>query len=194
MRPAAHKSDQKICEAALRLAALQEWDKVTLEQIARAAKIPARDIKARFTATADILPLIISNVTLESFKACGKPKGAASAHERLFDTLMARFDQLQKHRKAILSISRAALRQPNLPLILLPAQLDTMKKTLEFAGIKTQKTCDTFASIGLLGVFLATFRVWKEDETLDMSKTMAALDRYLRYTDRAVTLLRIKFV
>lgn len=194
MEAANQKQDTAITEAALRLAAAHGWNKVTLEQVARAAKIPLHKIRKRFSGTAEIVPLIVHGVTQKSLKACARPKGDASAHERLFDVLMARFDQLQNHRKAILSIAGAGWRQPNLLLILLPAHGEAMKRTLKFCQLGSGQACNALAPFGLSAVFLATGRVWMEDETLDMSKTMAALDRYLRHADVAARLLRVKFI
>jgi AcrR family transcriptional regulator len=194
MKPENPKQDAVIAETALRLAAAHGWNKMTLKQIAHDAKIPQQKIETRFSRTSEILPLIIQNMTQKSLKACAKPKRTASVHERLFDVLMARFDRLQTHRKAILSIVSAVRQQPDLLLILLPAHADAMKATLKFCQVGAGQTCNALMPFGVSAVFLSASRVWMEDETLDMSKTMAALDRYLRHADVGARLFRIKIV
>lgn len=186
------KQNQKICEATLRVAA-DGWDKVTLERIAKASKISLTEIKNKFAAPRDVLPLIVDYITATSFASCGKIDKKASAHDRLFDILMARFDVLQPHRRAIRSITESARKAPQIGLRMAPAEFQAMKKTMKFAGVEAQKTCAGLQVAGLLGVFCFTCFVWWNDETLDMSKTMAALDRALRMAHRAATLLRVGF-
>ena len=191
MSKAKTNPDARLCEVVLRLAASQGWQKVTLEQIARAAKISAEQIEKRFTDPNAILPLIVDELSTQALKAVGKPDRKASPHDRLFEILMARFDILQMQRKALLSIAAAARRDPRMALSLAPAQIRAMQQVLDFAGLAPTGACSKLTPLALWALFLATFRTWTSDETPDMSRTMAALDRYLRYADRAAVLCRI---
>jgi AcrR family transcriptional regulator len=186
--------DQKIIDTALRLADKEGWEKITLEQIAKSTKIPATQIKKKFESTREILPLIVVSVTEKTFAACGKPDNKTPVHDRLFDILMARFDVLQRHRAAILSIVTASRKDPQTALILACAQLEAMKKIQNFSSVLKYKTYRIFTPYLLWMLFLAAFQIWKTDETIDMAKTMAALDRYLRYACRAAIILRVKQV
>ena len=193
MAKSTHKNqDRKIAEAALRLAA-GGWEKVTLEQVAKAAKIPAAETKKRFADTADLLPLIVGYVTHQAMSLARKPTAATPLHDRLFDALMARFDVLQNHRKAFLSLAESGCQQPKIALKVLPAQHAAMQETLKFVDARGTKFCNNLPPLGLMAIYMAAFAVWRRDEALDMSKTMAALDRYLRYAARAATLLRAEF-
>lgn len=189
-----NRQDRKICEAALRLAASHGWGHVTPDRVARAAKISVARIKSRCADPDALLSLIVDCVSAESFAACDKPDTKTPPRDRLFDAMMARFDFLQAHRKAIGSIAAAARRDPRMGPILASAQIKAMKKTLAFTGLAVAGPCGNLTPFALWGVFLAAFRVWQGDETLDMSRTMAALDRYLRYADKAAILLRSAFV
>jgi AcrR family transcriptional regulator len=194
MQKSSRHHDQKICAAALRLAAARGWENVTLEQIAKAAKIPLPPLKALFADSNAILPLIVRHISAETFKACDKPDHNAPPHDRLFDVMMARFDRLQQSRKAVLSIAAFARREPRSAVILFQAQIEAMRSTLAFTGFASGKACATLAPLAVWGIHFAAFRAWQHDETLDMSKTMAALDWYLRYAGRAATLLRADYV
>jgi AcrR family transcriptional regulator len=191
------KADQKqnhiIATAALRLVAARGWKHVTLEQIAKAAKIPVAQIKKRFSDTHAVLPLIVDVISAEAFAACGKPSRAASMHDRLFDVLMARFERLQAHRKVILSIADAARSDSRMALALILAQIKAMQETQKFCEPKKKNMCASVTSIFLWGIYTTVFRTWQADETIDMARTMAALDRALRYAGKAATLLRVDF-
>jgi AcrR family transcriptional regulator len=186
MPAAARKLDKKIAETALRLAASRGWQGVTLERIAKAAGIPSARIKARYADRNAILPVLVDYVSAKAAGVSGKSDRASPPRDRLFEAAMARFDVLQAHRKAILSIaadSRTAV-------ILASAQIRVMKNILERAGLARKSGDANLKAIALWGIYLAAFRVWCGDETLDMSKTMAALDRYLHCADKAVILFR----
>ncbi len=187
------KSDALIAEVALRLIARNGWKKLTLEQIAKALKIPLTQIKSRLENISLVVPLIVDNITRQTLIGFGSIEADSSPRDRLFDILMVRFDVLQNHRKAILSIASSMRMEKNLALILIPAHIKAMQEMLKAAQISSPHICDKLAPIALWGVFLLTFRVWQTDETLDMSKTMAALDRNLRYAERTATFLRAGF-
>jgi ubiquinone biosynthesis protein COQ9 len=185
-------TNSKICIAALQCAEKMGWENTKFDNIAKAAKIPLAEIKLSFANTTAIVPAIADWVSAETFSQCGKPDMSASVRERLFEVLMARFDVLQTYRKAFLSIASASRRDPKIALILVPAQIEAMKEVLKFSVVPTSKFCAPVTPVALWGIFALIFHVWQSDETIDMSKTMAATDRYLRTVDRVVTLLRLK--
>jgi len=55
---------------------------------------------------------------------------------------------------------------------------------LEAAGISTTGVLGRLRRKGLLGVWLAAVRAWREDTSEDLSGTMAALDRALGQAER----------
>ena len=55
---------------------------------------------------------------------------------------------------------------------------------LEAAGISASGPFGLLRTKGLLAVWLAALRVWLADDSNDLSRTMAALDRYLRRAER----------
>ena len=178
--------DKKIALAVLRLAAARGWKDVTLEQIAKAAKLSSAQ-KKQFVHKNDVLPCIVRMVTQETQAATGKPDKRAAPHDRLFDVMMTRFDVMQKNRKGLLAIFKNVPQAPDMLCKFLPTQGEAMRDMLALAGLAEEGKGPRQHLVGLgLGVvYLATLRVWQTDETLDMAKTMAALDRYLRWAGRA---------
>lgn len=180
------KLDQKISDAIFKLAARHTWHEITFDQIAKAAKIPAKQIKQRYADTNALLPLMVAAISGATMKTLGNPDKRAALHDRLFEALMARFDVLQKHREAILNLAAAAHRDARVARHLARAQMQAIKSTLLWADEISDSGNFSLSSTVLWVVYLASFRVWKNDETLDMSKTMAALDRYLRLAMRVL--------
>ena len=180
----------KIGEAALRVAARQGWNRLTLDAVAKAAKIPAAQVKKLFPDKNDLLTAIVATVDSHMATAISKPDPESSPHDRLFEILMARLDFLQTHRRAITGIMDAAKRDLRMGRKLLPAQINAMRRILELSWLKPQTPREPFVVAGLLGVYGLTLCVWRNDSSPDMTKTMAALDRFLR---RAIGIFDIIF-
>lgn len=188
---AKHKTDirRKLVETCLKLAESRAWDQLSIKQIAKAAKIQLRDANSSFSAMEDFLPAIVEFITAETQSAIGKPLSKGTPHDRLFEVMMARFDVLQHHREAICNIIAAVKNNPRLMPFLLKAQADAMHATLKLAGINQSTGRNCAATLGLMAVHAATLHAWERDNSKDMSKTMAKLDQYLRYAEKAAEIL-----
>ncbi|MDE2029778.1 MAG: TetR family transcriptional regulator [Alphaproteobacteria bacterium] len=184
MTKAAKNEDARLCAAALRLAAAQGWERITLDKVAKAAKLPVAKIKARFKTANGLVPVIAAEIDREAFAV----KTSGGAHDRLFDLLMARFDILQKHRKAVASIESTARRDRALACILSRAAMDGAYRLIE-AGKLDGALPRPVVAVGLIAVSGWAFAAWRTDKSRDMAKTMAALDRALRWADRGVAFL-----
>ncbi|MDR3425786.1 MAG: hypothetical protein P4M13_12070 [Alphaproteobacteria bacterium] len=183
----AHSSENvKICAAALRLAAAKGWEQATLDAIAKGAKLSLAKLKQRFVALPDIAALIVAEITREAL-AAAKPAG--SAHDVLFDLLMSRFEIMQKNRKAILSIADAARRDVKLSRALARASLQSAYALIDAAKIPAPPR--PLLALGLSAVHGWAFLVWRRDDSRDMAKTMAALDRGLRLAGKAAGICSI---
>ena len=173
----------RISAAALHLAS-GGWKTVTLEAVARKAKTPLSTLNKRFASVSGLVPVIAEEVDREAFTLAGKTKGAPQ--DALFDLLMARFDILQKNRKAILGMSEAARQDRELSCALARATLDGAYRLIDAANLSALPR--PLAAAGLAAVYGWAFCAWRKDESRDMAKTMAALDRALRVAGKAATL------
>lgn len=111
--------------------------------------------------------------------------------DRLFEALMLRFDILKPHRAGITAILRDLPRDPFTALAGLPALGTSMAKTLEAVGESTQLPFGPLRIKGLAIVWLATLRVWVDDDSDDMAVTMKALDANLTRADELVNTFRL---
>ncbi len=178
--------DTKISQAALRLAAAKGWSQVTLEAVAKTAKMPVAKLNARFKTPADLAPVIAEAVDREAFALAGKVPG--TPQDVLFDLLMARFDVLQKNRKAILSMAEAARQDRRLSCALTRATVGGVYRLIDAAQLEAPPRPVLAAGLG--AVYGWAFFVWSRDDSRDMAKTMAAVDRALRLCGKAVILLQ----
>lgn len=174
-----------ISATALSLASAKGWKSATLDAVAKRAKISAAILKTRFKAPHQLAPLIAEEIDRLAFARAEKPAG--EPHDILFDLLMARFDILQKNRKAILSMADAARTDRALSCALMRATADGAYRLIEAANLK--KPPRPILALGLIAAYGWAFNAWRKDTSADMAKTMAALDRALRLSGKAAELL-----
>src|SRR5690606_32073688 len=108
------------------------------------------------------------------------------ARDRLFDVIMRRLDVLQPHKEALGVILRDQLRDPLTTVCGFSRLARSMAVTLEAAGFSTSGIRGVLRLKGLSAVYLSTLRVWLRDDSEDMAKTMAHLDKQLARVDSLV--------
>lgn len=210
-RPTAADVDRDaVVTAALALAAEKGWESVSLRDIAARAGLGLAQFYAAFPGKPAILRAFADQVdatVLEAHEAdtdaggdtagAPPPEGgngigddtAEPARDRLFDVLMTRFDQLQPHRAALKTILPAYRRDPALALGGLCQLRGSMRRMLEAAALDSRGLRGELRLDTLCAVYLATLRVWLDDESTDMARTMATLDGYLRRLERPAAML-----
>ena len=111
----------------------------------------------------------------------------STIRDQLFELIMLRFDVLSREKKAISRIFRSTIgRDPVTSFIGLGNAWVSMKNTLEIVGISTSSPLGQLKVNGLLAIYLKSMCSWLKDDSSDLSKTMAELDKNLL---RAETLL-----
>ena len=170
---------ERVVYAALDLASRMGWDLTTLSDIADKAHCSLAELSEVFDDKGDILiayERMVDKKLLESF---AEPDLSAPERDRLFDILMERFDILNENRGAVVSVLKSFTGDPKQAVIGCPHLARSMAWVLEAAGIGASGMKGAFKVAGLTAVYLYALRVWAKDESADMSKTMAALDRGL---------------
>lgn len=177
---------REIIETALRLAAESGWRDLSLATIAAAAKLPLAKVYPVFSSKQTILNAFARRIDAEVLAAEEPEAGEGRARERLFDVLMRRFDALGPYRKALGNIIFDHARDPLAASCALVQLRRTLALTLEAAGLSSGGLRGALRIKGLGLVYLATLRVWLRDESADLARTMATLDRQLGRIERAV--------
>jgi len=170
--------------AALALAADRGWDDITLDEIAKKAKITPAAFAEHFKTKFDVLVALGRMIDAQTLAAIGTPDPALSPRDRLFDILMERFDVLNEQREGINAILKSLCRTPKQGIISLPWLGYSMSQMLQAAKIDTEGFSGAAKVIGLTGVYLKTLKTWQKDDSPDMGRTMAALDKNLGHAEK----------
>jgi AcrR family transcriptional regulator len=180
---------EKIVEAALKLAAEKGWDKTSLADIAKAAKISLPKLHEEFDDKADILNALGRMIDKKVLERVGKTDPDTPPKERLFDVLMERYDVLQEYRTGIVAILDSFLPDPKQGFTSLPHLCRSMTWMLEATGFETAGIPGALRVAGLTGIHIKSLWVWKGDDSEDLSKTMAALDKDLNRAEQLANML-----
>lgn len=168
--------DRALLAALFEQAALRGWAEASVAEAARDAGLPLDRVRARFPGKGAALlrfGLLADQVALHSGTADETPR------DRLFDMVMSRFDALQQNRDGVLALLRALPTDPGTAALLYAATLRSMRWLLDAAGVPTGGVVGQLRAHGLLAIWLRALRAWQDDESGDLSATMAAVDKGL---------------
>lgn len=176
--------ESRIVETALALADEEGWNRFSVAAVAARADAPLTAVYAMFPTKAHVLCRIFAHH--DRAVLSGGLADDESPRDRLFEVMMRRFDALQAHRYAVTRIIREAPMDPLSAVASLPALAQSMAWMLETAGISANGLTGSLRIKGLSLVYINVLRTWLDDDSEDMARTMAALDRDLRRADGVV--------
>lgn len=175
----------KALDAFLRLIAEKGYSTVSLREVAEAAGLGVAELYRLYPDKVALASAYMAKTDAEVL--AGTPRQSdpeETARDRLFDVLMRRYDVLRPNRTALAALRRAALRDPLLAIELGPALRRSMAAMLEAASLPSDGLAGALRQNGLLAIDYAVARVFDQDDTTDLSKTMAALDGRLKMAER----------
>jgi AcrR family transcriptional regulator len=179
------EASDRALEAFLRLIAEKGFANVALREIAEAAGLGVAELYRLYPDKVALVAAFMARI--DAAVLAGVPRQSdpeETARDRLFDTLMRRYDALRPHRAALAAIRRAATRDPLLAIALGPALRRSMAAMLESASLSSEGVNGALRQNGLLAIHYAVSRVFDRDDTGDLSKTMAALDSRLKMAEK----------
>lgn len=169
--------DLKLLNTAMKLAAEQGWNKMTLVEAAQQADIPVQTVRKRFACKASLL-VYLNRLADES--ALTQKYQDQPVAEYLFDLFMSRFDVLQEYRGGVISALHTLPFNPPLAFMMGIATKNSMRWIAESAQINTYGIKGIACIKGLTAIWTLNMRVWIKDDTEDLSQTMASLDQTIK--------------
>lgn len=170
--------------AALRLAARHGWLDITPAEVYAEAGLtpPAKLPPHIWPWVADILARLDTQVDVDVSDRLG-----GSWRDDLFELLMTRFDLMQENRDAYSDIMPAALNRPCQSGSIMTQRLTRMadgmlaRAQVPVTGVRRHAAVATLA-----GIYLSLLETWRQDESADLAKTMAAVDQRLNWLQKVL--------
>lgn len=172
------KTKDHIIIAALSLAGQMGWDMVTLNDIAAEANVDLADIHTHFADKADIVHGFGRMIDAQVLKT-SQSDPASDVREMFFDIMMDRFEALNVYREGVLSILDSYKTDPKQLLFSAPALCRSMGWMLEACNISTNGYKGAARVAGASALAVKLTHTWTKDDTPDMAKVMADLDKHL---------------
>lgn len=169
---------QHIVDAALALAAEHGWGRVTLADVALRARLPLPEVYEHFPTKAAILGAWFDR--LDRAMIAGELEAEAGCRDRLFDVVMRRLDAMAPHKEAVRAMVRQGGGDPVTALCGARRMMRSLALMLEAAGISASGLGGLLRVEGMGLVYAYAMRAWLGDDSPDLSRTMAALDKALR--------------
>jgi hypothetical protein len=156
------------------------WEKFSLEKLSTKEKIPINDLKVFFKCKNSIVDKfsrmidkkIESKLRIDDFKDSSKK-------DILFELIMMRFDEMEGYKGSLVKILDVSKNKPLLISIITKNVMNTMDFFLELSNSYNNYAFDFLKKNFLFFIYSITFKTWLSDETKDLSKTMAELDKLL---------------
>ena len=189
----AKKSDntdiqKKIVTTALNLAVEQGWEYTTLRDIAERSELKPSDLYDVIDDKSDVLVLLGRLIDRQVLAELDVDE-TSSPRERLFDIMMDRYEVLNDYREGLIAILESFKYDPKQLVISMPHLCRSMSWMLECAGVETSGVKGALKVAGLSGLYLKVLRTWIEDDSDDLAKVMAALDKALERAESAADTL-----
>lgn len=171
--------DEAMISSAFSLIAGEGWARLSIAEAARRGGLDLAMARKRFPSK---LTMLMRFNTMADAAALTDALTEGPVRDRVFDVVMRRVDALQAHRLGVVALLRDLPKDPLTAFALYPTSLRSMAWLLEGIGLTAQGLRGTLRTHGMLALWLATVRAWVNDDSEDLSATMAALDKAL---DRA---------
>lgn len=178
----------RLTEAALALASEGGWRSLSLVEVAQRAGVPLVDCYRAVPDKSALLGLLLADTDAFMLRD-GAADPADAPRDRLFDVMMRRFDGLQARRAGMVAVVHGLRSDPVAAARLAPRLARSLAWMLQTAGFSTAGLGGAVRLKALAAVYLYALRAWVDDETADMARTMAALDRALRRAESLAGML-----
>ncbi|HET6161726.1 MAG TPA: TetR/AcrR family transcriptional regulator [Dongiaceae bacterium] len=179
-------------EALLRMVAAGGWRNLSYADIAKDAGLSLAAAYEAYPSKGAILTGIGRDIDARLFASLEDDPLEGSAKDRLFDLLMRRFDILNEHREAYAALAWELPRTPLEASCLMLQLRRSLANMLEAAGLSASGLRGALRIEVLGAIYACALRVFLKDETADLSKTMAELDKRLGQLERCINVTQRK--
>ena len=189
MSDADYTPRERALDAFLLLIGERGFGAVTLHDVAQKAGLGLAELYALFPDKVSLASAFMARI--DSAVLAGTPSSTdpeETARDRLFDVMMRRYDALKPYRAVLRAFRQAMTGDPLTALALSVPLRRSMACMLEAAALSADGISGAARQNGLIAIHYTVSGVFDRDETSDLSKTMAALDRRLKTAEKWVQL------
>ncbi|MGE3474570.1 MAG: hypothetical protein AB7H70_02055 [Rhodospirillaceae bacterium] len=179
----------RIVDAGLAEAAALGWRNVSMSAVAVRAGLPLATVLLAAPTRAHLVAKIFDRLDARMLTGLTARDDADSVRDRLFEIAMKRFDAMNANRNGMRAVVTGARFDPPAVGVALCRADRSAAMMLAAAGVSPDGLFGYARIQGLKMVLACALKAWIDDDSADLAKTMAALDRAL---ERAESLARFR--
>lgn len=170
---------------AFALLAERGWERFSFAELARRAGVSLDQVYAELPGRPALLRALGRRLDREMLRLDLAELDGMTPRERMFELIMRRLDAMMPYKDGLRVLARSARREPILVLAAC-CNLDRLGRRLLDAATSDQPPAfGRLARRATQAVYLCTLRVWLDDDSPDMARTLAELDRRLQQAETA---------
>jgi ubiquinone biosynthesis protein COQ9 len=174
----------RIVDAGLAEAAAMGWRNLSMNAVAVRAGLPLGAVLSKVPTRAHLVARLIDRLDQRMLAGVKTLDQADSVRDRLFDVVMKRFDAMNANREGMRAVVTGMRFDPPSAALALCRADRSAATILAAAGVSPDGLLGCVRIQGMKVVLLCALRAWVDDDTPDLAKTMAALDRALARAER----------
>lgn len=156
------------------------WQGFSFNLLAEKAKITLADIKENFKGRGAVLTALSLRLDDAMLSVDSEELADLPLRDRIFELMMSRLEAMTTYRQGMVRLMTDATRDPEL-LVFTGCRLDrSMSWLQDAAGLGASGLRSRLQRHLLTAVYLKSLKTWSKDESGDLAKTMASLDKDLR--------------
>jgi ubiquinone biosynthesis protein COQ9 len=171
-------------QALLELVETQGWIDLSFAEIAEKAGVPIAEAHRIYPSKTAVLLGLTRAIDERILNSLSADPLEGTAKDRLFDIVMRRFDVLKSDREAYRRLMRQLPATPGAFAALLCQLRRSLSLSLEAAGISASGLKGALRLKGLLAIYVAGLRAFANDDSEDLAKTMAEIDKRLGQAEK----------
>ena len=176
---------KKIIIQAFSLIKTLGWRSFSLTKLSKKENIPLTDLKNIFNSKDSILDEFSKMIDEEVEKKISfEDFNESSTKDNLFELIMLRFELLGSYKDSLKSILSTSKNNPIILKKISKNVLNSLDFYLEVTNSYTESPKDFFKKNLIFFVYAYVFKIWLDDNSKDLSKTMAELDKLLSLSEK----------
>jgi ubiquinone biosynthesis protein COQ9 len=179
---------EKVFKACLMVIEKEGWKGFSFAKASQESGIPLHTFHNHFPSPTDVMLHLFRKIDNELLKNLDLSDNV-SPKDALFEVLMARFDAAQPYKAILKSFWSEWVLAPEEAPALAHAGFTSMMWVLEAAGLENRGLKGMLHLQGLTTLYLLTLKTWLKDDSPELGKTMAFLDKGLSRLEKLANMM-----
>ena len=167
------------------------WDNFTLKKLSEKKNLDINSINQFLRSKKNLLKEFSKMIDYKVEKEFNfEDLHDSSTKDNLFELIMLRLEYMQPYKAALKSIIFSIKKQPGMLRSVSNNVLDSLDFYLELTKAYDKSFFDLFKKKSILLIYSYIFKIWLDDNTEELSKTMSELDKLLTFSERLANNLK----